>query len=175
MVAIGIIVLLAILSVTGYTSFRKSSLLNLSVDSFILRLDELKSSASGDCAGINFGDEVYTYKQNFSDKKVWKDEIIEFGYVGCDGEIYDKKTLEVDNSVKFNSITLFDEAGESLVLKSYGMRFVPPKGTLEISLNDGPFLPPYYKSVSFVISSGEKNIRSLKYDFNSLNFVRVDE
>lgn len=173
-VAISIVAVLAALSISGYSAFRKSSLLSLSVDSFVLKLNELKDDGSGDCRGVSFGDTVYTYSQEFSDKKVWKNELVEFGYVGCDGEIFNNRPLEIDDSVKFNKITLFNEADESLVLDSFGMRFLPPRGQLEISLNGGPYVEPYYKSVEFSITSGQENERLVRYDFTSLNVVDGD-
>lgn len=174
-----IVVLLAAVSIGGYSKYRRSSLFGLSVDSFVLRLDELKNSSTsgGDsvCSGLSFeGENPFIYEQKFNNKKVWKGEIEGFAYGGCDGEIYDRQDVVLGKAVFFKEIALIDDTKIPKVVDSFEMRFLPPSGIIEISLNGGSFQKPQYNELNFTVSDGEKDLK-IRYDLNSLNILKGNE
>ncbi|MDD3861531.1 MAG: type II secretion system protein [Candidatus Gracilibacteria bacterium] len=153
LVVISIVAILSVLAVSGYTSFRKASLIDLSADALIAQIDEMKEKAIHGtkggvdedgaeflrCYGLEIskggesGYEIGAVSYKFTNKKVWKDA--RWQYEGCANEDEEAGIFEMDSMVSVSEITMkgadggveTDFTGDNIVF-----RFAPPNGDLEI-------------------------------------------
>lgn len=159
LIVMTIIAILTVLSVAGYTAFRKAALIDLGADSLIAQISDMKDKAiHGTKFGVEEGgstdflkcygfsvvknNDVYEmtaaiYK--FTGKKVWSDLEGKWIYQGC-GEKLDDGILEMDKMIKVEAVNFIQKGSStSEDLDNFVFRFVPPNGDLEISKNNNPF------------------------------------
>ncbi len=152
LVVMGIVMLLSIMAVSGYTSYRKSALVSFAVDNLVSQVDALRDKTihgvfdevSVDendqgqlpqCFGIEFkavnGEneeaddqlEAYIFSEQYVGKKIWNEDLADWEYMGCDLSTRAKELWRIDEEI----VILGDE-GE--------IKFVPPSGDMETSFSD---------------------------------------
>lgn len=133
-----------------------------------------------------------TFWQGYNGKKVWKGPIEEFQYEGCTGDPKEEVLMVLDGAVLIENISTlkgnFDELtgdlGGDPVSGDLVMRFVPPKGELQVSLGGVDFEsdfggdPGQNSALKFVLRFGEgvqSEVRSFLYNLVSLNAKYVQE
>lgn len=133
-----------------------------------------------------------TFWQKFNGKKVWKGEIKEFQYEGCMVDRQEEVAMVLDGAVVIENISTLKGNFEELTGDLDGdpisgelvVRFVPPKGELQLSFggvdfgNDFGSDPGQNAALKFVLRFGEgvqSEVRSFLYNLVSLNAKYVQE
>lgn len=148
-------------------------------------------TASARCYGISFQKEgdvfaAKTFWQMFNGKKVWKGA--GFVYEGCTGVQQDLTPMVLDGAVKITNVGSFegnfeDYDGSTTDLSELVIRFVPPKGEIEISIGGAAFASNFDGSsgmsgLKFVLQFGEgaqSAERGFIYNLVSLKAKHVQE
>jgi prepilin-type N-terminal cleavage/methylation domain-containing protein len=155
LIVITIIAILAVLSAAGYTAFRKAALIDLSADSLVAQINEMRDKAihgtkegidgEGEkflkCYGVNFeksadsentGYKMIAVAYRFTNQKVWGAG--KWEYEGCsDEKLEGELPLEMDSMVNIESVVLQVEDGTQTPFDGefLTMRFAPPDGTAD--------------------------------------------
>lgn len=133
-----------------------------------------------------------TFWQKFNGKKVWGGDIKKFQYEGCTGERQEEVAMVLDGAVSIDEIATLSGNFEDLTSDSDGtpvsedlvVRFVPPKGELQISIDGGATFIDNFglvgesSALKFVLRFGEgvqSEVRSFLYNLVSLNTKYVQE
>lgn len=162
LMVIFIIGILSALAVNGYTEYRRTTLLGLGAENLIgeinemrdrtiygdfggERFSEIEASLKGEielsqpekidakCYGIHFKDDgAFAFSQPFENQKVWKGEILGWGFAGC-GDFFDLDEEKIDlGEVKIERIA-WVSGGIEIPAEDFALRFAPPKGVFEVS------------------------------------------
>ncbi|MEK7672646.1 MAG: prepilin-type N-terminal cleavage/methylation domain-containing protein [Patescibacteria group bacterium] len=138
LVVLAIISVLSIASVNGYTSYRRSALLDFAADNLISEFNQMRSRTiyQNLCYGMRFkqdGDfySVTNFSQKFDGEKVWDVEQNSWLYKGCKDFGADAKILPFESDPEIKIVSVESEKGvdgDGLVVN-----FIPPNGKLEVS------------------------------------------
>lgn len=165
LIVLGIVAMLATMSVSGYSAYRKSVLLDLYAENIVSSFYEFQDKAilgevvlDGEisnvrCYGFDFaGPQMRAVMAEFQGKKRWISEKQAFEYVGCDTtKLVDYPVgLELDPSFNvtsdFNGVLLFE----------------PPKGLVKMSGGSSQ------KEIELVLQYGNSNsladTKIIRYD-----------
>jgi len=95
----------------------------------------------------------FTFEQEFTGKQVWRGD---WQYQGCgnvdDGEM---SSLDLDSEVFVEEVVLVKDSVETVVVRNMAVRFFPPDGVMEISVDDGPFNEADYDQMRFGLRYGD--------------------
>lgn len=174
MMVVALVMILSTMAVSGYVTYRRSVVVDLSADNLVSQIDELRARtvygklgnereqdilaalAEGEeflgdrdvsalCYGVLFDKQegefvVKGFSQPFSSRKVWRNELGGFGFVGCGDapEVEEGYDLELDEGVIITGEDVDD----------FFLRFVPPNGMMENDLRDEVQLQIEYRGVN---------------------------
>ncbi len=193
LIVMAIIGALSTLAIGGYMDFRRSSLLDLSADNLISQLENLKSRAKyGEVGSVKF-DEI-SERIAGNDVKSVNESLKCFGFYFKSGEngeyeikaytlpflnlkTYDviSKKFKYSGCDEFSKRSEFDlnlEKGisvgaDNVELSNLILRFVPPSGDVEVSIDSG--LKYAENDLSFLLKYGEDS-RKIHFDSRTQKF-----
>jgi len=179
LIVIAIIGMLAVLSIAGYTSYRKNALSDLAVEGLIAKMHEMKESSiygvnkTPQCFGLAFvedsGDyKIGAFKQDFlTGQKQWSDSELKWVESGCHvsdapgpGDADKFMTFDIDPMINVSSVVFYNSSATGAVdVGSFYVRFLPPNGELEVKADTGSWgvVPSGAKFVNIEIQYGEGN------------------
>lgn len=177
LIVISIIGIISTMAILGYTQYRRSALIELSVDSFISQVDEIRSdvfygtiaatddSSSLSCSGFAFENgKIVMFSQEFTGKKVWDEALGNWVYLGC-GDYNNRtvKAFELDTDINI-------EEGVDGALDTFVMRFSPPDAVVEVSFDSGlNFKKMRRGEFSFLMRYGESDVNVRNVNINLVN------
>lgn len=200
LIVISIIAILAVMSVAGYMAFRKAALIDLSADSLIAQIDEMRektihgtkieevAATAGTpsdeflkCYGLkvslNGGKyEMSAVNYRFTNKKVWKEG--RWQYQGC-GEGEDVGIFEMDSMVKVGELKIIDEEVENeeelVGAEPLVLRFIPPNGDLEFLKNGAVVGGKNYLNIKINYGDGgdDRYSRTVKINLANGQAVKI--
>jgi prepilin-type N-terminal cleavage/methylation domain-containing protein len=116
-----------------------------------------------------------SFEDKFANNKVWDGEANDFVYQGCNDVTRELRVLEWDKKVLIDGVVVFSGARETEVDRSLILRFVPPKGEFEVSLDDGltfsnviagDKIEKFVFEISFDDANGSRYERVVEYNLN---------
>jgi|GEM_PF-6709823 len=186
LIVIAIIGMLSVLSIAGYSDYRKNALLDFSVETVIAKMNEMKESANygvdgvdstPKCFGVYFesnasGDfDMKSFTQEYNaERKIWDSNVKKWVYEGCGkqpGTISsaDLKEFTFDKMMRVTGVKI---EGTPVSDKLY-LRFSPPTGNVDVSANGSDFSS--VKNVEAKLQYGDgaqaKYGRTLKVDIEN--------
>ena len=177
LIVISIIGIISTMAILGYTQYRRSALIELSVDSFISQVDEIRSdvfygtiaatdeNSTLSCSGFAFENgKIVMFSQEFTGKKVWDETLGNWVYLGC-GDYNNRtvKAFELDTDININE-------GVDGSLNTFVMRFSPPDALVEVSFDSGlNFKKMRRGEFSFFMRYGESDVNVRKVIINLVN------
>lgn len=185
LIVLGIIAALSALAVSGYSQYRRSALIDLSVDSFVSQVGELRSRTVygevGDakydeivsrlegeevdavlddglrCYGFHFEeDKVQGFSLDFIGKRRWDEGMRQWVFSGCD---------EFKNREEMRFVMEDDVVID--VAEGFVGRFVPPEGNFEVSMDGGLSFETLGGEFDFTMRLGEELERDVLIDLRT--------
>lgn len=151
LIVIAIVGMLAVLSIAGYSSYRKNALSDFAVEGLIAKMNEMKESAiygvnqDPQCFGVAFmmdagNYKIGSFKQIFdTDAKIWDSGKMKWVDQGCDKNqvpiIDTLTTFDVDPMLNVASISIGSSSGSPPIPGDFFVRFSPPNGEFEVKAN----------------------------------------
>lgn len=162
LIVMAIVAMLSTLAVNGYMTYRKNTLLDLSADNLISQIMEMKSKTvygiggsddSSKCYGVYFGKGgdgfiVKGFEQDFNNKKVWDKVRQKWHYQGCVEFQPDAANLVLEEDSQVKILEIKNE--KDVQFNSLVLRFFPPNGVLEMSMDNGQYFNSKFESGNLV-------------------------